>query len=158
MSEQITVQRDVAATPEQVFALLADPSRHVEIDGSGFMRGLADGAVIRDVGDAFVMDMNSPLLGDYRVRNTVHVLEAGRAIGWGPQLHPVDGYRDKIGDMVTGGHTFTWQLEPSPAGGTSVTLVQDWSGVPDPGFKSIFPIVTEAMMSESVDRLDKAAG
>ena len=158
MSEQITVTRDVAASPEQVFALLADPARHVEIDGSGFMRGVAEGGLISGTGDTFIMNMNSPILGDYQVRNTVATFEPNRAIGWAPQLYPVDGYRDKLGEMVTGGHTFTWNLAPSSSGGTTVTQTEDWSSVADPGFKSIFPIVTEAMLSESLDRLDKAAG
>lgn len=158
MSEQITVTRDVQADPERVFALLADPARHIEIDGSGLMRGLADGERVTAVGDTFVMNMNNPILGDYQVRNTVHSFVAGQEIGWGPQLYPVDGYRDKLGDMVTGGHTFTWRLTESPSGGTSVTLVQDWSGVTDPRFKSLFPLITEAMLTESLDRLDKVAG
>jgi uncharacterized protein YndB with AHSA1/START domain len=158
MSEQITVTRDVAADPEQVFALLSDPARHVDIDGSGFVRGLAEGAPVTAVGDTFVMNMNNPVLGDYQVRNTVSAFEPGRVIGWSPQLYPPDGYRDKIGDMVTGGHTFTWQLAPSSAGGTTVTQTQDWSGVSDPGFKSIFPMITEAMLAESIDRIDKAVG
>lgn len=33
-----------------------------------------------------------------------------------------------------------------------------WSGVRDPGFTSIFPMITEAMLSESLDRIDKAVG
>jgi uncharacterized protein YndB with AHSA1/START domain len=158
VSEQISVTRDVAASPERVFALLADPARHVEIDGSGFIRGLADGGPITGTGEQFLMNMNNPILGDYQVRNTVVSFEPGRAIGWGPQLYPADGYRDKLGEMVTGGQTFTWRLEPSGSGGTTVTQVQDWSGVGDPAFKAIFPLVTEAMMNDSLDRLGKAAG
>jgi uncharacterized protein YndB with AHSA1/START domain len=158
MAEQISVTRDVAASPEQVFALLADPARHIDIDGSGFLRGLAEGGPVTGTGDTFLMNMNNPVLGDYQVRNTVATFEPNRAIGWAPQLYPPDGYRDKIGDMVTGGHTFTWHLTPSASGGTTVTQTQDWSGVRDPGFKSIFPMVTEAMLNESLDRIDKAAG
>ncbi|HUR75572.1 MAG TPA: SRPBCC family protein [Sporichthya sp.] len=158
MSEQIKVSRPVDASPGQVFALLADPGRHVEFDGSGMMRGLAEGAPITGVGDTFLMNMSNPILGDYQVRCTVRTFEPDRAIAWGPQLFPADGYTDKLGDMVTGGHTFTWELAPSGSGGTTVTQTEDWSGVEDSRFKEIFPIVTEPMLLESIDRLGKVAG
>jgi hypothetical protein len=158
MSEQLKVTRDVDASPEQVFALLAEPGRHLEVDGSGLIRGLAEGSTITGTGDTFLMNMKNPILGDYQVRNTVCAYDPGRKIGWAPNLFPADGYKDKIGEMVTGGHTFVWELAPSAAGGTTVTQTHDWSGVGDPAFKSIFPMITEAMMTESIDRVGKAAG
>lgn len=158
MSEQITVTREISASPERVFALLADPARHLEIDGSGLIRGLAQGSVITGVGDRFLMNMNNPILGDYQASCTVTAFEPGRRIGWSPRLHEEDRYRDRIGDMRTGGHTFTWELTPSSTGGTTLTLTQDWSGVEDPGFKSLFPMVNSEQLADSLDRVDKATG
>lgn len=157
MSEQLKVTRDVDASPEQVFALLSDPDRHQEVDGSGLIRGLAEGSTIGGTGDTFRMNMNNPTLGDYQVRCTVCAFEPDRKIGWAPQLYPVDGYKDKIGDMVTGGHTFVWELAPSPSGGTTITQTHDWSGVGDPGFKSLFPMLNEDVLAASIDKVGKAA-
>ena len=37
-----TVERTIPAPPEAIFALLADPSRHHEIDGSGSVKAAKD--------------------------------------------------------------------------------------------------------------------
>jgi uncharacterized protein YndB with AHSA1/START domain len=39
-----SVERLIAAPPEPIFALLADPSRHHEIDGSGSVKDAKEGA------------------------------------------------------------------------------------------------------------------
>ena len=39
--DAITVERTIAAPAEKIFALLADPGRHHEIDGSGTVTGPA---------------------------------------------------------------------------------------------------------------------
>jgi len=48
----------------------------------------------------------------------------------------LDGYKDKIGDMLARGHTYTWELEPS-GGGTSVTQIYNWNQVTDDGFRPV---------------------
>lgn len=155
MSETIRISRTVDASPDKVFAVLADPGRHTEFDGSSMLRGLAEGAPVTAVGDVFIIDMYNDILGDYQIRNTVVAFEKDRTIGWGPALHPADGYTDKIGDMKPGGHTFTWELEPAGQGCT-VTQVYDWSGVTDPQFKAMMPLISEAQLGDSVDRVGRA--
>ena len=51
MDTRIEVSRDIAATPEQVFAVLCDPQGHVAIDASGMLH-VADGEPVGAVGDS----------------------------------------------------------------------------------------------------------
>jgi uncharacterized protein YndB with AHSA1/START domain len=157
MSEQLKVSGEVAASPEQVFALLADPARHAEIDGAGMLRGLADGGPISGPGDTFTMNMNNEILDDYQVTNTVTVFEPARRIGWSPCGLAGDNL-DRLGDMKPGGQTFTFELEPNGSGGTTVTEVYDWSGVTDPQFKGLMPFLKEEHLTGTIERLAKAAG
>lgn len=156
-AEQIKVTRTVDAPPEAVFAVLADPARHIEIDGTGFVRGVVKGAPIEAVGDEFLMLMDNPILGQYQVLNRVHVFEPGRTIGWSPSLYPPGEYADKIGDVNAIGHTFTRELAPS-GNGTEITQTYDWSGAADPGFKALLPLLNEQQLLESVDKVGRVAG
>lgn len=152
-SEMLRVSRTVDAAPEQVFAVIADPGTHTDVDGSTLLRGLVEGSTLTGVGDEFVMDMHNRILGDYQVRNVVVAFEENRKIGWAPHLHPEGAYADKLGDMKPGGHTYTWELEPTESGGTAVTQTYDWSGVTDPTFKGLFPMLNEDALLESIDKV-----
>ena len=157
-SSSIEVTRTVTASPERLFALLATPSRHMEFDGADMLRGPegSEGRVT-GVGDQFVMNMNNPNLGDYQMRNTIVAFDADRLIGWSPELFPLDGYTDKVGDMQARGHTYTWKLEPVD-GGTAVTQTYDWSQVSDEKFREMFPMLTEEQLGASIERAAQAAG
>ncbi len=157
MSEQLKVSGEVPASPEQVFALLADPARHPEIDGADMLRGLAEGGPISGQGQTFTMNMNNSILDDYQVQNTVTVFEPGRRIGWSPTGLAGDNL-DRLGDMQPGGQSFTFELEPNGSGGTTVTQTYDWSGVSDPGFKGLMPFLKEEHLAGTIERLGKAAG
>lgn len=151
------VRGRVAAPPERVFALLADPARHTEIDGAGMLRGVAaDSKPLTGLGDAFVMNMHQDNLGDYQIRNEVIAFEPGRRIAWAPALHPPDALSDLIGDIDFRGYHYAWSLEPGPDGGTEVTHIYDWSGVKDDRALQFFPLVTEAQMAGTIDRLAEA--
>jgi uncharacterized protein YndB with AHSA1/START domain len=154
----IQATRTVDASPAQLFAVLARPARHTDIDGADMLRGLvgADDP-LTGVGDSFVMNMHNRILGDYQMRNTVVAFEPDRILGWAPQLHPEDGYTDKIGDMKAGGHTYTWVLEPAGDGHTTVTQTYDWSGVTDDRFRSLFPMLSEDVLGDSIERAARAA-
>ena len=156
-AEQIKVTRTVDASPDAVFAVLADPARHTEVDGTGFIRGVVKGGPITGVGDEFLMGMGNPILGEYEVLNRVHVFEPGRRIGWSPSLHPPGAYADKLGDIATTGHSFTWELAPSGSG-TEITQTYDWSGVADPGFKALLPLLNEQQLLDSIDKVGRVAG
>jgi uncharacterized protein YndB with AHSA1/START domain len=158
MADSIRVTRTVDAKPEALFALLATPTRHPEFDGAGMLRG-TEGSVgkVSAVGDQFIMNMNNPNLGDYQMRNTITAYEEGRTLAWAPELYPLDGYKDRVGDMVARGHTYTWELEPS-GDGTSVTQIYDWNQVTDEVLRGVFPMVTEEQIADSIERAGRAAG
>lgn len=157
MSDQITVTKTVDASPKDIFALLATPAKHTELDGAGMLRGLNGPGEVSGVGDQFVMKMNNDALGDYEMLNTVTTFEQDKAIGWAPSLHPIDGYTDKLGDTKATGHTYTWHLEPAGSGQTKVTQVYDWSGVEDESFRGFFPMLSEDQLTETIDNVANAA-
>ena len=93
---------DVAA--DEIFARLADPRRHHELDGSGSVRDGVSGPERLRLGDTFTVAMRA--LGiPYRITSTVTRFEDGREIEW---RHPA-------------GHTWRWELEPLDDGQTRVT-------------------------------------
>lgn len=100
---------DIAAPPEAVYAILADPRQHSRIDGSGSVRGLLKGPERLSKGATFGVDMK--LFGvPYRIRNTVVEFEEGRRLAW----------------RHFGGHRWRYVLEPT-AGGTRVRESFDYS-------------------------------
>ncbi|MEQ3550246.1 SRPBCC family protein [Pseudonocardia nematodicida] len=156
MTDQISVTRSVPASPQQLFELLSNPARHQEIDGADMLRGIDGSEILTGVGDEFVMNMHNGALGDYQMKNTVTAFEPGRLIGWAPSLHPMDGYRDKLGEVRAEGHSYTWHLEPDGSG-TRVTQVYDWSEVTDDDFRGFFPMLSEQQLGDSIEKAGNAA-
>lgn len=158
MSEQqLQVTGSVAASPEQVFALLADPNRHSELDGAGMLRGVeGQGGPVSGVGDSFVMNMNQDALGDYQMRNEIVTFEQDRRIAWAPAIHPQGALSDKIGDIDPSGHVYAWELAPGADGGTEITHTYDWSGVKDPNALPLYPIVSTENMTATIGRIGDA--
>jgi len=148
----------VDAPPEAVFAVLADPARHAEIDGSSMCQGSSTGP-ITGVGQSFVMDMYREGLGKYQVRNEVIAFEPRRRIAW-PGLETSSPEIDRLlrGDITPGGHTFAWDLEPTRDGQTKVTHTYDWSTITDERFGAFCPLITPEEMSSTLSALGAAAG
>ena len=124
-NEQVTATTTIHAAPEAVFAVLADPSAHAAIDGTGWVRESLDGERITGAGQVFRMAMhhaNHPE-GDYRIANLVQVFDEPRAIGWKPGTESLDG------ELSFGEWTWRYDLEPAGAAQTKVTLTYDWSAV-----------------------------
>jgi len=61
MAERLELQRAVAASAEEIFAVLTDPQRHVAIDSSGMLMQ-ASGDIVTKVGDTFVVHMDREAL------------------------------------------------------------------------------------------------
>lgn len=153
------VSGTVAASPEKVFALLADPARHAEMDGSDMLRGLDSGpSPVTQVGDAFVINMSAEGVGDYQMRSEIVAFEPGRKIAWAPTIYPPGSLEHIIGDMDVSGHEYGWELEASGDGGTRVTHTYDWNGVRDEKALELFPRVSEEQMAGSIKRLGDALG
>ena len=103
----------VAAGPDQVFDLLADPRRHPEFDGSGTVKGAVRGPDRLRLGARFGMRMRIGV--PYLIRNTVVEFEENRRIAW----------------RHAGHHVWRYELEPVP-GGTRVTETFDWGAARSP--------------------------
>jgi hypothetical protein len=131
------VQRAIAATPEEIFAVVSDPQGQVTIDSSGMLMSAEPGRVAK-VGDTFVVHMDRealndfPELGLYDVTNEVTAFEQDREIAW------------TVKGRFNLGHVYGYRLEPVDAG-TLVTTYYDWSAVEDKS-KGIFPIIPESAL------------
>ena len=102
-----TVERVIPAPPEKIFALLADPSRHQDIDGSGFVRDAKEPSQRVKLGDKFGMAMKRGV--PYSTVNTVIEFEDNRRIAWKTCSPGVVG-------KVRGGPIWRYELEPVDGG------------------------------------------
>ena len=106
VSRSITVN----APAERIFAILTNPRRHAEIDGSAMVSGCLHGPETLTAGSEFRMDMS--MLGvPYRMTNRVVEYEKNRRIAW----------------RHIGPHGWRWQLEPVDDHTTRVTETFDYS-------------------------------
>jgi hypothetical protein len=124
--ENVTATLTVAVPAARVFAVLADPTTHSAIDGTGWVQEPADRAPLTEVGQIFRMDMyhaNHPN-GDYQVANKVQVLDAPYVIGW------LTGQEKSDGNLEFGGWIWRYDLASLGPAETEVTLTYDWSAVP----------------------------
>jgi uncharacterized protein YndB with AHSA1/START domain len=154
---ELQVSRIIDAPAERIFAVLADPGRHPEIDGAGMLRGLDSGdAPVTAVGQSFVMNMNQDGIGDYQMRSEIVLYEYGCRIGWAPAIHPPGALAHVIGELDPSGHTYVWELEPAGEGRTKVTHTYDWSGVRDQNALGLYPRVSKEQMEASLDRVAAA--
>jgi hypothetical protein len=129
----VGVSRRIEAPAGRIFAVLANPARHVEIDGSDMLRGIMSGAAISGVGDVFLMKMYFQPLGEYVMINRVVQYEPDRRIGWEPA--PGDAVSAQDGAFTVGvppGQTWSFDLSPDGDGATVVTETYDCSAAPEP--------------------------
>jgi hypothetical protein len=135
----VSTSRVIAAEPSAIFDILADPSLHGVIDGSGSIRAERSGNPDRlSLGARFGMDMK--LWVPYRITNEVVEFEENRLIAW----------------RHLGHHVWRYRLDPTE-GGTEVTESFDWG-------RSRFPPLYEwvgwptkngANMANTLERLDR---
>jgi uncharacterized protein YndB with AHSA1/START domain len=123
----VAVSRRIAAPAQDIFRILADPRRHVELDGSGMVRG-SESDIVSGVGDVFVMKMYYVVLGDYEMNNHVVEYEPDRRIGWAPAAGR--GHPDESSADARWGHRWTYELVPDGPDATIVTESYDCSAVP----------------------------
>ena len=112
----------VNATLQQIFDLLANPSEHVNFDGSGTVRRTVDDNPDRlELGARFGMKMRMGV--PYKMTNEVVEFEEPRLIAW----------------RHLGGHVWRYRLREVD-GGTEITEEFDWR-------PSKVPIVLKVMKS-----------
>jgi hypothetical protein len=153
-TDTLTTTLTFAAPAATVFGVLADPTTHAAIDGTGWVREARDQAPLTEVGQVFGMDMHHAKHpdGDYQVVNQVVVLDAPRTIGWRT------GYVSDNGEMVFGDWIWRYDLVPLGPATTEVTLSYDWSAVPAPVRERIqFPPFGPDHLSNSLRHLAELA-
>ena len=87
-TERVTASTTIEAAPEAVFAMLADPSAHADIDGTGWVRQSLDNDRISAAGQVFRMAMYHPNHPDkdYKIANQAEMFDEPR---WPSRASPV---------------------------------------------------------------------
>ena len=112
MGDVESVERVIPASPDAIFALLADPRRHHEIDGSGTVRDAKDAPERLALGARFGMSMRWGF--PYSMVSEVIEFEEDRRIAW--QTRPPGSLTGKL----AGGRIWRYELEPVDGGATRV--------------------------------------
>ncbi len=138
--ERFEVQREIAAAPARIFAVLCDPAGHVAIDSSGMLQS-AEGVAVTGVGDEFVVHMDREALNDrpmgkYDVTVIITAFEQDALIEW-----TISG---TIQPPIM--HLYGYRLSPRGTG-TLVTSYYDWSQIGE-RYRSagIFPVIPESAL------------
>ncbi len=141
-----TVERLIDAPAATIFALLADPARHHEFDGSGTVKGLKAPAGQMTLGSTFEMKMKMGI--PYTMVNTIIEFEQDRLIAWQPRP------ANKLLALGVGGRIWRYELEPQAAG----TLVKEsWDIHAEKVTALVKPLraKTVAAMTATLERLER---
>jgi len=141
-----SVERFIAAPADKIFDLLADPSRHRDIDGSGTVRQTPEGSRRLGLGDRFGMSMR---LGfGYSMVSEIVEFDENRRIAW--QSRSPLGL---LGPFV-GGRIWRYELEPREGG----TLVRESWDISQERIKALVRPLraqTKANMAKTLERLEQ---
>jgi hypothetical protein len=146
----------IAAPAATVFGVLADPSTHAAIDGTGWVRESLDGVPLTEVGQIFRVAMYHENLPDrhYEMANEVVAFTPPRAIAWQPGQ---DAAKD--GNLSFGGWIWRYDLAAVGPSSTEVTLTYDWSAVPPQLREHIgFPPFDPQHLDNSLQHLAELSG
>ncbi|HEY1639434.1 MAG TPA: polyketide cyclase [Streptosporangiaceae bacterium] len=149
MPERVEVQRAVAASAGEIFAVLTDPRGHVAIDSTGMLMAASGDRVTR-AGDTFVVHMDREALNDYPlglydVTVEIVTFEMDREIAW------------TVRGQLNLGHVYGYRLDPVEAA-TLVTSYYDWSGA-EQSWKdaAIFPVIPQSALRATLGILARTA-
>lgn len=139
----VSASREIAAPPERIFELIADPSQQPRWDGNDNLSEAQPGQRVRQVGDVFLMTLTTGAVRE----NHVVEFDEGRRIAWTPA---------EPGKQPPG-HLWRWELEPAGASGTLVTQTYDWTNLTDEGRFERARATTSDKLRASLDRLTALA-
>jgi hypothetical protein len=137
----VSVSRLIEAPANAIFAVIANPARHAEIDGSGTVRGSKEASPEQlTMGSKFGMKMKMGV--PYDMRNTVVEYEENALIAW----------------AHFGKHRWRYELE-AVDGGTMVTETFDWSTSHMPKLLEVlgYPKKHVPSMQKTLERLEAVA-
>ncbi|WP_292991545.1 SRPBCC family protein [Mycobacterium sp.] len=139
----VSASREIAASADQIFELIADPAQQPRWDGNDNLANAEGGQRVRAVGDIFTMTLTN---GGVRDNLVVEFVEA-RRIAWNPST---------AGEQPAG-HLWRWELEPLDDHRTRVTHTYDWTRLTDQHRVVHARNTTAAMLRGSLDRLAELA-
>jgi uncharacterized protein YndB with AHSA1/START domain len=143
-SEQIvSATRAISASAEQIFELIAEPSKQPSWDGNNNLASAAPGQRVRQVGDVFKMTLTN---GAVRENHVVEFIE-GSKIAWRPA---------EPGKQPPG-HLWRWELQAINSTLTNVTHTYDWTALTDRVRLEKARSTTPEMLRESIDKLARLA-
>ncbi len=134
-----TVERFIAAPADRIFDILADPSRHQEIDGSGTVKGSPEGSQRLALGSKFGMSMKMGI--GYSMVSTVVEFEENRRIAWQPRP------TFSLAKFLAGGRIWRYVLIPQDDG----TLVRESWDIT----QEAHPWAVRNMRSKTIDSMTK---
>lgn len=135
----VSAGRVIAASPEVVFELIADPAQQPRWDGNDNLAEAAPGQRVQAVGDVFTMTLSNGKIRD----NHIVEFEECHLIAWRPSeqgQHPP-------------GHLWRWELDPVDEGNVRVTHTYDWTELTDESRLARARGTTSDKLAASVDRL-----
>ena len=135
----VSSSREIAAGPEQIFELIADPAQQPRWDGNDNLRAAPAGQRVRQAGYVFTMTLTTGAVRE----NHVVEFDEGRRIGWTPA---------ELGRRPPG-HLWRWELEPAGASRTRVTCTYDWTRLTDRKRLPHARATTPERLRASLDRL-----
>jgi uncharacterized protein YndB with AHSA1/START domain len=138
-SRVVSARREVAASADRIFELIADPAQQPRWDGNDNLREAAPGQRVRAVGDVFTMRLTRGGIRD----NHVVDFEEGRRIAWRPAVQ----------GKSPPGHLWAWELEPLGPTRTLVTHTYDWTELTDRSRIPRAQATTSVKLQASLDRL-----
>ena len=138
--------RTIAASPQAIFALLSDPERHPDIDGSGTVRRVRASEKPLRRGSTFDMHMKRGFA--YSTRSTVVDLEPDRLIAWQtrPLTLPLPWF--------IGGRIWRYELEEVENG---TRVVETWDLRPERNRALVRPLAGDpvADMQATLERIEQ---
>jgi uncharacterized protein YndB with AHSA1/START domain len=139
----VSASREIAAPPDRIFELIADPSQQPRWDGNDNLAEAGPGQRVRAVGDVFTMTLNK---GSIRENHVVE-FDEGRLIAWRPSEPGKE----------PPGHLWRWELEPVDDSRALVTHTYDWTRLTDEKRLPRARDTTAEKLRASIDRLAELA-
>jgi uncharacterized protein YndB with AHSA1/START domain len=139
----VSASREIAASTDRIFELIADPSQQPLWDGNDNLADAQPGQRVRRLGGKFTMTLTG---GSIRENHIVE-FDEGRRIAWLPSE---PGRRPP-------GHLWRWELEPLAETRTRVTHTYDWSQLTDENRLPRARGTTPDKLRASLDRLAEIA-
>ncbi len=147
----VSVERRIAAPADRMYALVADPLRHKDIDGSGSLVEPIDiSSPVRPLGLGDHFGMRMDLRGEYVMTSTVIEAVPGRRFAWQSRPHE-DSVKWRL---VFGGRIWRYEFEPDGDG----TLVRESWDLSEEPLRVVVTLGRWAARGAMRRTLDRLAG